>query len=116
MLQVAARRVIRCDYRSATTLRRNGQNRETRMRAYWTYSARGWERVPGAKSMKNLCLAHHVLRLSRILRPLVGFEEAHIRGCLALSASVEEFPFLMWEQVWKVLHSWRKFDDAVEVE
>ena len=31
------------------------------------------------------------------LRPLVGFGEAHIQGCLALSASVEEFPFLVWE-------------------
>ena len=25
-------------------------------------------------------------------------------------------PFLMWEQVWKVVHEWCQYDDAVAVE
>ena len=78
------------------------------MRSYWTYSARGLGHVHGAKSMKERpsSPSSHTLTQSYpaansvhgppFLRPLVGFGEAHIRGCLALSPSVE-FPFLVWE-------------------
>ena len=59
MLRGAAQRIVRCNVRSVAALRKNGQGRGTKMRAYWTYSARGQGRVHGAKRMKDL-LAHRV--------------------------------------------------------
>ena len=82
----------------------------------------------GDKRMKNLLLPHRihrqpnrVLRQSMcvahlVFRPLVFLAgvsgEGHARGCFARRSR----SFLVWEQVWKVLHSWCQYDDAVAVE
>ena len=53
-----------------------------------------------------------------VLRPPV-FLEKDIHEVLSArrsARSVEEFLFLVWEQVWKVLYSWCQLDDAVVVE
>ena len=77
----------------------------------------------GDKVMKVPPLPHRIDRPSHILRQSMCV--AHlvcVRWCLwrrtytrVLSAP-GQVPFLMWEQVWKVVHEWCQYDDAVAVE
>ena len=73
--------------------------------------------------MKVLPLPHRINRPSHILwQSMCVAHLVCVRWCFwrrtytrVLSAP-GRVPFLMWEQVWKVLHSWCQYDDAVAVE